>query len=161
MSQNLFNLTDANSTTYNIYNQSLILNDKFEIDNAKLEAEGIPHLTATYLAYILTTNMGMTATIVYMFLWNRDDLKAAWSWASPSQIRKNFSLQRLQFWRNQETPEERLQRKQDDPTLDPHYKLMMRNKYAEVPLWWWALVLVLCWAVGLGCLYSMKVRRCR
>lgn len=161
LSQSLFNLTDANSTVYNIYNQSLILNDKFEIDNEALDAQGIPYLTATYIAYLITTNMGMTATIVYMFLWNRDELKAAWSWASPSELRRRFSHGGLIFWRNQESPEDRLQRKHDDPELDPHYKLMLRNKYREVPLYWWAAVLAFCWAVGLGCLYAMKVNRYR
>ncbi|EED24656.1 conserved hypothetical protein [Talaromyces stipitatus ATCC 10500] len=156
LSQELFNLTDANSTTYNVYNQSLILNDKFEIEYEKLDAQGIPYLTATYVAYLITTNMGMTATLVYMLLWNWHDLKAAWSWASPSILQKVFSTQGLLFWRNQETPEERLRRKENDPTLDPHYKLILRNKYIEVPLWWWTAVLAVCWAVGLGCLYALE-----
>jgi len=31
------------------------LNDKFEIDHAALDVQGIPYLTPTYVAYILTT----------------------------------------------------------------------------------------------------------
>ncbi|OKL61431.1 hypothetical protein UA08_03142 [Talaromyces atroroseus] len=156
LSQDMFNLSASTSTSFSVYNQSLILNDDFEIDHKKLDAEGLPYLTATYVAYLITTNMGMTATFVYMLLWNWDDLKAAWSWASPAKLRKLFSAQGLYFWQNQETPEERLQRKENDPELDPHYKLMLRNKYVEVPLWWWTLVIVICWAVGLGCLYALK-----
>jgi OPT oligopeptide transporter protein len=154
----MFNLSASTSTSYSVYNQSLILNDKFEIDHEKLDVEGLPYLTATYVAYLITTNMGMTATFVYMLLWNWDDLKAAWNWASPTKLRKLFSAQGLYFWRNQETPEERLRRKENDPEIDPHYKLMLRNKYVEVPLWWWTLVIVICWAVGLGCLYALEVR---
>ena len=157
MSQELFNLTDADSGSYSIYNQSLILNDKYEIDQSLLEQQGVPYLTATYVAYILVTNMGMTATLTYMLLWNWDELKAAWSWATPSTFKKLFSGQGLLFWKNQETPEERLLRKESDPTLDPHYKLMLRNKYVEVPMYWWTLVLLGCFAVSLGCLYAMDV----
>ena len=114
----------------------------------------MPYLTATYVGYLVTTNMGLTATIVYMLLWNWDDLKYAWAWASPANLRR-LSSSSLKFWANQETPEERLRRKEADPNLDPHYKLMLRNGYKEVPLWWWASVLLGCWAVGLGCLYAL------
>jgi hypothetical protein len=157
LSQELFNLTASNSTYFSVYNQSLILNDKFEIDFDALEVQGLPYLTATYVGYLVTTNMGLTATIVYMLLWNWDDLKYAWAWASPSNLRRLLSKDTLLFWKNQETPEERLHRKESDPNLDPHYKLMLRNGYREVPLWWWAAVLLACWAVGLGCLYGVKV----
>ena len=61
------------------------------------------------------------------------------------------------FWRQTETPEERLARKIDDPNLDPHYKLILRNKYNEVPLWWWGAVMIISFVIGLVCLYSIKV----
>jgi hypothetical protein len=64
-------------------------------------------------------------------------------------------LKTYMFWQNQETPEARLARKEADPSLDPHYKLMLRNLYPEVPIWWWGTVVVLAWALGLGCLYGM------
>jgi hypothetical protein len=90
-----------------------------------------------------------------MFLWNYDDIKAGWAWAKPSNLRKLFKSETYRFWQNQETPAERLARKEADPTLDPHYKLMLRNLYPESPHWWWGAVVVLSWAVGLGCLYGM------
>ncbi|KAK6410443.1 hypothetical protein LTR81_015338 [Elasticomyces elasticus] len=155
LSQELFNLTASNSTYFSVYNQSLILTDKFEIDFAALDVQGIPYLTTTYVAYILTTNMGFTATFVYMLMYNWDDLKYAWAWASPRNLKSLFQKETLFFWRNQETPEARLRRKENDPNLDPHYKLILRNGYKEVPLWWWASVLLGCWAVGLGCLYAL------
>jgi hypothetical protein len=93
---------------------------------------------------------------LYICCWNLDDLKAGWSWAALSNFRKVLTPGLWRFLDNQENPEARNERKQNDPKLDLHYKLMMRNLYYEVPLWWWGLVVVLCWAVGLVCLYVMK-----
>lgn len=155
LSQSLFNAS-SNSTNYVVYNQSLILNANFEIDDALLEQEGIPYLTGTYIDYLITSNAGMTATLVYMLLWNWDDLKAAWSWCNYRHLNKLFQLDTYKFWVQSETPEERLERKCADPDIDPHYKLMLRHKYKEVPMWWWGAVLVITWIIGLVCLYSIK-----
>lgn len=146
----------SNSTYFLTYNQSAILNENFEVDKAKLAAQGIPWMTGSYLCYLITSNMGFTATFVHMLLWNFDDIKQGWMWASPSNLRRLFQGSSWKFWANQETPEARNERLQNDPSLDPHYKLMLRNMYHEVPLWWWGAVLIICWAVALGCLYSLK-----
>lgn len=90
-----------------------------------------------------------------MLLWNYEEIKAGWAWAKPSNLRKLFMLKTYKFWQNQETPEARLARKEADPNLDPHYKLMLRNLYEETPIWWWGAVVVIAWALGLGCLYGM------
>ncbi|THY02860.1 OPT superfamily oligopeptide transporter [Aureobasidium pullulans] len=146
---------ESNGTYYAEYNQTLILNSKMEIDQTLLDTVGPPYLTATYIGYLITSNMGFTATFVHMLLWNYEEIKAGWAWARPSNLRKLFRLQTYKFWQNQETPEERLARKESDPNLDPHYKLMLRNLYPEVPTWWWGIVVVVSWALGLGCLYGM------
>ena len=151
LSQLLFS-ESSNGTNYVTYNQSTILNSDFIINQSEVDAQGLPALTATYLGYLITTNMGFTATFVHMLLWNWDDIKAGWAWASPSNLRQ-FNWR---FWQVTETPEERLARKENDPTLDPHYKVMLRNLYDEVPLWWWGAVLAVAWIVGLVCLYVMK-----
>ncbi|KAG9516606.1 OPT superfamily oligopeptide transporter, partial [Aureobasidium melanogenum] len=147
---------ESNGTYYAEYNQTLILNSKMEIDQTLLDAVGPPHVLAksrcNSKAYRI---VGFTATFVHMFLWNYDDIKAGWAWAKPSNLRKLFKSETYRFWQNQETPAERLARKEADPTLDPHYKLMLRNLYPESPHWWWGAVVVLSWAVGLGCLYGM------
>ncbi|KAK3654286.1 hypothetical protein LTR22_010762 [Elasticomyces elasticus] len=48
LSQLLFD-GSSNSTNYVTYNQSAILNDKFEIDEGKLAQQGLPYLTGTYI----------------------------------------------------------------------------------------------------------------
>ncbi|KAI4765438.1 OPT superfamily oligopeptide transporter [Aureobasidium sp. EXF-3400] len=143
---------ESNGTNYVQYNQTLILNSKMEIDQTLLDTVGPPHLTATYIGYLITSNAAFTATFVHMLLWNYEEIKAGWAWAKPSNLRKLFMLKTYKFWQNQETPEVRLARKEADPSLDPHYKLMLRNLYPE---WWWGAVVVIAWALGLGCLYGM------
>lgn len=155
LSQELFD-GSSNSTNYVVYNQSAILNEDFRIDNAKLEAAGIPYLTGTYIGYLITSNMGLTATLTHMMLWNWDDIKGGWAWAAPSELAKLLRKETWMFWRQHETSEELFNRKQNDPNLDPHYKLMMRNGYKEIPMWWWMAVLTVAWVVGLACLYVMK-----
>lgn len=147
----------SNSTNFVTYNQTNILNAKFEVDADLLAAQGIPWLTASYIGYLITSNMGFTATFVHMLLWNFDDIKHGWQWASPSNLKARFSAKgSWKFWANQESPEARNERLQNDETLDPHYRLMMRNLYKEVPLWWWGAILVICWGVALGSLYALK-----
>ena len=101
--------------------------------------------------------MGLTATLTHMLLWNFNDIKAGWAWAAPSNLKKLFMADTWMFWKKTETPEQRNTRKQNDPALDPHYKLMMRNLYKETPMWWWGAVVLSSWVVGIACLYSMKV----
>ncbi|KAH0360275.1 OPT superfamily oligopeptide transporter, partial [Aureobasidium melanogenum] len=138
---------ESNGTYYAEYNQTLILNSKMEIDQTLLDNN-----PCDPKAYRIA---GFTATFVHMFLWNYEDIKAGWAWAKPSNLRKLFKPETYKFWQNQETPEERLARKQTDPTLDPHYKLMLRNLYPESPHWWWGTVVIISWVIGIACLYGM------
>jgi hypothetical protein len=155
LAQALFNVT-SNSTYYKSYAQTEVLNANFEIDPTLLAQQGTPWLTASYVGYLITTNMGFTATFVHMPLWNFNDIKAGWSWASSAYFKQFLNASAWKFWANQETPEEPNARKQNDPRMDPHYKLMLKNMYYEVPHWWWGTVVILCWIVALVCLYVMK-----
>lgn len=155
LAQQLLN-SSSNFTDFIPYNQTLILTPDFTIDYNELAVQGTPSLTGSYLGYLITSNMGFTATFVHMLLWNFDDLKQGWSWARPSYLRRFFTREGLRFWANQETPEERNERLRKDTKLDPHYRLMIGNFYKEVPLWWWGTVLVICWAVALGALYALN-----
>lgn len=147
---------DSNSTYYHEYNQTLILNSEYIVDPAALKEQGLPWLTGTYVVYLITSNMGVTATLTHMLLWDFDNIKVGWAWAAPSKLKKWLKPETYKFWANQETPEERLARRVNDDTLDPHYRLMLRNLYQDTPLWWWGAVLIASFAVGLGCLYAMK-----
>ncbi|CAK1365402.1 unnamed protein product [Cercospora beticola] len=155
MAQQLFNQTSSTPTNYTTYNQTLILQPDFTIDFDALDVMGAPALTATYLLYLITSNMGFTAGIVYMFLWHYDDLKDSWSFLHLTNLRKIFQIDTYRFWKY-ESYEERVAAIQGHPDLDPHYKLMMRNGYKEVPTWWWASVVIAAWITGIVCLYVMK-----
>lgn len=147
---------DSNSTNFHVYNQTLIMNANHTINQQALREQGIPWMTGTYLAYLITSNMGLTATFTHMLLWNWDDMKAGWEWAAPSKLKRFLDPSTYKFWANEESPEDRLERKVNDPNLDPHYKLMLRNLYYETPHWWWGAVLLFSFIVGLICLYVMK-----
>ena len=151
LSQLLYNQT-SNSTYYVSYNQSLILNEKNEIDFKLLEKEGLPYIAGTYIVYILSSNMAMTASIVHMVLFNYDDVKTGWAFAHPSNIKKLFQRDTWVFW--QWDDEEQKRQDLSNPDLDPHYKLML--KYKSVPQWWWLTILVLSFVVSMICVYALK-----
>ena len=154
MSQLLF---DQSSTEqlYATYNQSLILNPDFTVNNALLEKQGIPWLTGTNVAYLITTNAGITATFVHMLLWNYDDVKLGWAWITVENLKKAMHPSYYYFWRSTgiRTPEEK-QRILNDPKIDPHYKVMV--DYEEVPTSWYFAAFAASWIVGIVCLYVMK-----
>ncbi|KAL1989102.1 hypothetical protein VTN96DRAFT_5865 [Rasamsonia emersonii] len=155
LSQLLFT-NNFNSTYYDTYNQTLILNPDSTINEEALRQNGVPWLTGSYLASLITTNMGITATLTHMFLWNFDDIKAGWEWAAPSKLKKWIQPSTYKFWANQQSSEEQLEEKLNDTSLDPHYRLMLRNKYVETPQWWWGAILVASFIAGIVCLYAMK-----
>jgi len=155
LSQLLYDGRTSTYESYAEYNVTNILTPNNEIDHAALVENGIPYLTGTYVAYLITTNMGSTATIAHMFLWNFDDIKSAWSWATPSKIRAFFTGDSWRFWQGGESKESYKRRVLADPEIDPHYKIMIRNDYDEVPNWWFLIVLVLSFCIGLGTLYAI------
>lgn len=154
LSQLLYD-NSSNSTVFSPYNLSLILNSNNEIDRAGIEENGIPYLTGTYIGYLITTNMGLTATIVHMFLWNFDDIKAGWSFLHPTQLKKLLQPSFWIFWKGGKTQEEHKREVLENPDMDPHYKMMVQEGYSEVPNWWYGLVLLGSFVVGLGTLYGI------
>ncbi|KAF7374751.1 OPT oligopeptide transporter [Mycena sanguinolenta] len=85
LSQELFY---ANGT---VYDQLLILNDKLEVDPTLLAEQGLPYYASTWVVQLLATNLGMAATFTHLLLWNRDDLRAAWSWMTPSALKRSWA----------------------------------------------------------------------
>lgn len=153
LSQLLFD-GSSNSTVFTEYNLTAILNSKNEIDTAAVAELGIPYMTPTYIAYLITSNMGLTATFVHMFLWNFEDVKNGWSFLKPSNLMKLRNPENWKFWLPQDKDAHKA-RILADPEMDPHYKLMIKNNYDEVPNWWFGLTLLGSFAIGMGTLYGI------
>jgi len=65
----------------------------------------------------------MAATFTHLLLWNRSDLRGAWSWATPTALKKSWATIDFKFWQDdgmREKPDE------DDKDIDPHYKEMLK-----------------------------------
>ncbi|PON30062.1 hypothetical protein TGAM01_v201429 [Trichoderma gamsii] len=148
----------SNSTNFVEYNLTAVLNSDNTINSTLVADQGFPSLSGTYVVYLITTNLGITAAIVHMLLWNYSDIKEGWAFLRPSKLRKLLSPSTYMFWRrnNAEYEENRRQLAIANDEVDPHYKLMMQNGYAEVPNWWYGIVLVLSFVIGIATLYSIK-----
>jgi hypothetical protein len=126
LSQLLFT-SQSNSTTYQQFNQSSILNSQFEVDQTLLAEQGLPFFTGTFVTYILSTNLAITATFVHLLLWNYDDIKSAWSFAHLAYLKRSLNPRNWnwRFWQTSPSIAEDID--------DPHYKLMLG--YKDAPNW--------------------------
>ena len=162
LSQLLFNLgatadsPASNGTYFNEYNLTAILTDNSEINRTLFEKGEIPYLTGSYVFYLITTNMGATATLVHLFLWNWDEIKGGFMWARPSALKSYMTGDSWKFWKEGESEEAYAKRMVADENVDPHYKLMLTKGYKEVPMWWFGAVYLLSFAVSMGTLYAIK-----
>ncbi|KAI9452586.1 OPT oligopeptide transporter protein-domain-containing protein [Russula earlei] len=129
-----------------LYNQTLILNDKHEIDPTLLANQGLPYYAATWVASFLAVNMGLAATFTHLLLWNRDDLRLAWSWMSRDSLKKMQDGFNWRFWKpgKREAPA--------DADIDPHYREML--KYREVPNAIYVISLLECFILAAAFLYK-------
>lgn len=153
LSQLLYD-NSSNATAFLPYNLSLILTPENEINRTGLAEHGIPYLTGTYVAYLITTSMGLTATIVHMFLWNFDDIKEGFFFLRSSELKK--LLKPASFWKGSKTCDQHQKEVLENPRMDPHYKLMVQKGYQEVPNWWYFNVLLLSFVAGLGTIYGVN-----
>jgi hypothetical protein len=147
LSQLLFK-PQSNGTSYEIFNQTTILDDRGYLDPAKLEVEGVPYMAATFASYVLTQNLAITATITHLLLYNWEDLKSAWSFMAPSHLKKLTKASAWRFWEKHEPTEEEILQ------MDPHYRLMLN--YKDAPDWWFGLVFIMAFAIGLICIYEAE-----
>lgn len=87
-----------------------------------------------------------------MFLWNYNDIKSAWSFASWSNIKRlaRPATWNYRFWRTETEDTRSIENEAD---LDPHYRLML--VYKDAPNWWYGLILVSSIVVGLVCIYQV------
>ncbi|KAM0454484.1 hypothetical protein ACHAPV_008355 [Trichoderma viride] len=148
----------SNSTNFVEYNLTAVLNSDNTINSTLVADQGFPFLSGSYVVYLITTNLGITAAIVHMLLWNYSDIKEGWAFLRPSNLRKLLNPSTYVFWRrnSSEYEDNRRQLVIANDEVDPHYKLMMQNGYAEVPNWWYGIVLVLSFVIGMITLYTIK-----
>ena len=137
---------------YSLYNQTAILNNKSELDEAKLASAGLPYLSSSYVSTLISGNMAVVAGIVHLLLWNYNDLKSGWSFLHPHRFRKYFRLSSwsLKSWTESNGTDE--QEPLDDRLADPHYKLM--RSYKDAPNWWYGLVLLASFIVSMVVIYT-------
>ena len=150
LSQSLFSQV-SNETAFDVFNQSRILDAKFELDSTTLEVEGLPSFAATYASYLLTTNLGVTATIAHVLIWHFDAVRDAFTVGKPNFGKFGAALRnprQLFATRAKPMSEKKL------AALDPHYRQML--VYKEVPSWWYLSILTLSVFVGLGCIYTLE-----
>lgn len=161
LSQQLFS-SNSSAQAFDIYNQSVrdpgppksnlmstgelrisqaILDAQSELDRSKLEQIGLPFFATTNAAYLLTTNLGVTAAITHIALFNRDTLRHAFDFSS---LVRFFKSPRSLFEKGSGPEHEE---------TDPHYRLMLA--YKEVPSWWYLLILVGSTAAAIGCIYAL------
>ncbi|KAH8674513.1 oligopeptide transporter [Tricladium varicosporioides] len=145
LSQQLFS-RESNSTMFAVFNQSLILDANNELSTTALETAGIPFFATTNASYLLTTNLGVAATITHILLWNREEVKQSFCGFSLKSIRPRA------FWKNSRADAPK--KAEDTSDLDPHYRAMLA--YDEVPSWWYLTVLAASMIIALICIYALK-----
>ncbi|KAH7913890.1 OPT oligopeptide transporter protein-domain-containing protein [Hygrophoropsis aurantiaca] len=131
------------------YNQTLILNSNNEVDPALLAEVGLPWYASTWVINLLVTNLGLAATFTHLMLWNLDDMRSAWSWATPSSIKHWWANYNWKFWQN-----DGMRKKEDLDLrdLDPHYAEML--KYPDAPDSWYFVTLLISIIVALVVIYK-------
>jgi OPT family oligopeptide transporter len=154
LSQEIFN-NQSNFTSYAVYNQSLILNPDHTINTGLVDENGIPWLTGTYVASLITFNAGFTANLVHMFLWNFKDIKTGWAFVNWANVKSLLVPSTYMFWkktgiRTQEEKDALL----NDPTIDPHYKAMV--DYDEAPDSWYFAAFAASFITAMVCLYKVE-----
>jgi hypothetical protein len=130
------------------------LDKDYKIDLTKVAEQGVPYFTGTFAIYILATNLSITSTFSHLMLWNFDDLKSAWNFASLSNLKHLVSPRswNLRFWRSDNANSK--WGGPDDKETDPHYRLMLA--YKDAPNWWYGSVLVIFTVLGLVMLYLSR-----
>lgn len=106
---------------------------------------------------LLVSNLGMAATFTHLLLWNRRDLKAAWSWIKLSELKK-LGIYARQFdwriWRDDGVRGRNSGHGTEEEELDPHYREML--KYADAPNSWYGAILLISCIVGLVVIYKAE-----
>lgn len=152
MSQDLF-YQDSTPGNFLIYNQSLILDSANKLDPAALAVQGIPRMSATYVVYLIATNLSVASTFTYMYLFHWDKLQSSFKWIySVKEMVANWRHY-VKFWKKADY-DQRLTAEGQVPEIcdDPHFKAYL--KYEDVPHWWYFATLAIAFIVAVVCLYE-------
>jgi hypothetical protein len=99
-----------------------------EVDPTLLAEQGLPFYAGTWIVYLLTSNIGMAATFTHLLIWNRDDLRGAWSWANKDSLRRMWTEFNWRIW----TADGKREVSPDDD-MDPHYREMLKVLFYSHP----------------------------
>ncbi|KII95301.1 hypothetical protein PLICRDRAFT_34142 [Plicaturopsis crispa FD-325 SS-3] len=121
MSSSLFDSTGKT------YNQTIVIDSNYHLNETALADYGLPRYTTTYAISQLSYNISLGSAVTYILLWN-------WT-----ELRRAFGGMRF------------LRRGHADID-DPHYKEM--QKYPEVPQYVYGALFIVALAVGIGCSYA-------
>lgn len=145
---------NSTSTEFAIFNQSMILNADSVLVPQKVQEVGVPWFSPSYVLAILSNNLAVAATITHMILWNWDTVKTAFGVYSLGRTQKILDPRtwNWRFWQQKKFNENRAI--EIPAHYDPHYRLM--QAYTDVPNWWYSLVLIISFAVGLVCIYQVN-----
>jgi hypothetical protein len=92
-----------------------------EVDPTLLAEQGLPFYAGTWIVYLLSSNIGMAATFTHLLLWNRNDLRGAWSWLNKDSIKQMWSEFNWRIWEA-----DGMREVSPDDDLDPHYREMLK-----------------------------------
>jgi hypothetical protein len=133
----------SSAKKYVQYNQTQIMDSKYQIDNNLLKKVGLPRLTASHTLGMTCVNIAIMAAITHMLIWHWHDIKSAFDIFKPLKNLFKPKQWDLKFWKYKA---EKMTLEEAEE-IDPHYRLM--QAYEDVPTWWFGLIWVFSAAVGL------------
>jgi len=137
-----------------VYNQTMILGKNNEVDPEALAAYGLPWFATSQALSIMVFNMGITAAVVHVLLWNWDDVKIIFDPFKPAALKRRLQdLAHPTTWNFWRTDPETLD-SYPGTECDPHYAAM--RAYKDTPTWWYNAVLIISLGIGLICCYQQK-----
>jgi OPT family oligopeptide transporter len=125
------------------YNQTRILNSKYQVDAVQLAKQGLPRLTASHALGMSLQNLAIMAAITHMCLWHWSDIKSAGEVFSPLKMIFKPKEWNFKFWKYE--PKKITDEEAEE--ICPHYRVM--QAYKDVPNSWFALIWVIAAVVGL------------
>jgi OPT oligopeptide transporter protein len=125
------------------YNQTRILNSKYQVDPVQLEKQGLPRLTASHALGMTFQNLAIMAAITHMCLWHWSDIKTAGDVFKPLRLIFKPKQWNLKFWKY----ETKKMTDEEAEAICPHYRVM--QSYKDVPNSWFGIIWVVSAVVGL------------